>query len=232
MDLETLREKLDDEQFTALESFVNDLTGQRDSARKESIQHRQSLKAKAADLEKENESLKKAQSDLLERLGVESLEQIEELDPKGQAEAARQYEAKLKRLERDMQERQAAYDTLHNKHRSTLQTAAMQAAMQGHEWIDADLVSSYVQTRLVWDDDAVKFQADDGLTMDLKEGIQVLAKDKPHLVKAAGAGGSGYRGAPKSGVDAGPKVMTRNEFEALNPAARMTHIKSGGKVTD
>lgn len=231
MDLEALRESLDGERFTALETYVNDLIGQRDSARKESINGRQSLKTRATELESENAQLKKTQADLFERLGVESADQLAELDPKGQAEAAKQYEAKLKRIERDLQENQSAYEQLEAKHKGTLQEAAMRKAMTGHEWIDSDLVESFVASRLAWDDDSVKYKAEDGLLMDLGEGLQTLAKEKPHLLKASGAGGSGYRG-PRREKGEGPQTMVRTEFDALPPAARMKFVKEGGSITE
>lgn len=231
MDISQLKEQLGDETFADLQAYITDLEGQRDSARKESINHRHSLKQKAADLEEQNRLLTQQQTELFERLGVESADQLNELDPKGQAEAAKQFEAKLKRIERELSERQDAYQKLEQKHKGTLQEAAMRQAMAGHEWIDADLVASFVTSRLVWDDDAVRYKADDGLVMDLGEGLKTLAHEKPHLLKTAGAGGSGYRGT-RHEKDAGPKTKTRADFEALNPAARMDFIKGGGKLTD
>lgn len=231
MDIEELREPLGEERFTALQTYVGDLIGQRDSARKESINHRQSLKARATELEEENKNLRRMQEELFERLGVESVEQLAELDPKGQAEVAKQYEAKLKRLERDLNEKQEAYAQLDTKHKRTKQDAAMREALGSHEWIDGDLVASYVSGRLAWDDDKVRFQAEDGLLMDLKDGVEALAREKPHLLKSAGPGGSGYRGV-RHERDAGPQTMARAEFEALNPAARMTFVKGGGKLSD
>lgn len=231
MDLDKLKEALDEERFTELETYINDLVGQRDSARKESISGRQSLKAKASELEDENKALKRTQAELFERLGVQDIEQLSELDPKGQAEAAKQYEAKLKRIEKEMQEREQAYAQLETKHKGTLQEAAMRRAMADHEWIDADLVASFVNGRLAWDDDNVKYKADDGLLMDLTEGLQTLAKEKPHLLKSTGTSGSGYRGNRRE-MDGEQIALTRKEFDALNPAAKMKHVKSGGAITE
>ena len=44
MDIASLKEALGDEKFAALQSYVNDLTGQRDTARNESITGRKKLK--------------------------------------------------------------------------------------------------------------------------------------------------------------------------------------------
>lgn len=228
MELQPLRATLGEEHFAKLETYISDLESQRDAARQESISHRHSLKNRAAELEQENGALKKAQSDLLERLGVDSLESVAELDPKGQAELALQYEAKLKRIERDMQEKAAAYSELEARHKKSLMDAAMQRALAGHEWIDAEMMASYVAQKLVFEDDDVKFRAEDGLLMGLKDGVQSLAKNKPHLVKATGARGSGFQSSRD-----GEKVthMARASFESLTPAAKRDFLKSGGQLT-
>ena len=46
MDIEQLKEAIGDEKFAALKTYVDDLTGQRDAARNESITGRKGLKAK------------------------------------------------------------------------------------------------------------------------------------------------------------------------------------------
>jgi hypothetical protein len=230
MNLDALKDQLGDETHGELLKFVEDLTGQRDAARQESIKHRTSLKAKAGDLEQRNLELQRAQEEMLERLGVESMDQLKELDPKGQADAMKQYEAKLKRVEKDAADRQAAYDELHGRYRGSLQMTAMTKAMQSHEWIDSDLVSSFVSARLVMEDDQVLYRMDDGVTVSLAEGLQTLAKDKPHLLKAAGAGGSGYRGKAAN-ADAKPE-LTRAQLDALTPADRVKFFKSGGSLLE
>jgi hypothetical protein len=230
MNLETLKEALGEETHAALVQYVTELTGQRDAARNESIKHRTGLKAKVTELEKINADLSRTQEEMLERLGVESIEALTTLDPKGQAEAAKQYEAKLKRIERDLTERNGAYDELFNRYRGSLQDAALRKALTGHEWIDADLVASFVGARLAWEDDQVLYKTDAGGLVSLEEGLQVLAKDKPHLLKAAGAGGSGYRGKPVNG-DSKPS-LTRAQFEALPPADRSTFFRTGGQLSE
>ncbi len=230
MDLEKLKEALGEETHAELAQFVADLEGQRDSARQESIKHRSGLKAKVAELEQKNATLTRTQEEMLERLGVESLESLAELDPKGQADAVKQYEAKLKRMEREVAERAAAYEELNGRYRGSLQAAAMRKAMVGHEWIDTDLVEAYVGARLALEDDQVLYRAADGVNVPLEEGLQLLAKERPQLLKAAGAGGSGYRGKPANG-DAKPN-LTRAQFEALPPAERMTFVKTGGQLSE
>ena len=119
MDIEPLKEKLGDETFAKLQTYVNDLTGQRDAARSESITGRKGLKAQL-------EAAQAAQAKLLEKLGIDSIDEIDTLpDTKGAAEAVKQYEAKMKRLERERDDAAKARDEAAGKYRQTLQRAAV-----------------------------------------------------------------------------------------------------------
>lgn len=63
------------------------------------------------------------------------------------------------------------------------------------------------------------------------EGLQILIDAYPHrdtILKGTGATGGGAR----PGHGKGDKTLTRTEFEALDPSARMAHIKGAGQVVD
>ena len=106
MDIDALKDKLGDETFAKLKAHVDDLTGQRDAARNESINKRKALQT-------ENETLKAFKSKALEKLGVDSDEDLDALpDAKGQADAAKQFEAKLKKAERERDEAKAAAEAV------------------------------------------------------------------------------------------------------------------------
>ena len=123
MDIAALKEALGDETFTELETHINDLTGQRDQARNESIAGRKGLKQQVATLEA-------AQTSLLERLGVDSLDEIEELpDVAGMAEAGKQYEAKLKRLERQLNEATSAKEAIEGKFKDSRRDSLVTSAL-------------------------------------------------------------------------------------------------------
>src|SRR5262252_3484206 len=50
---------------------------------------------------------------------------------------------------------------------------------------------------------------------------------------ATGAGGSGAPGGKSGqGAGAGKSTLKRGDFDALDPAAKMEHVKSGGTITD
>lgn len=219
MDIESLKEALGDEKFTALKTYVDDLTGQRDAARQESITGRRGMKDKLAKLEAD-------QNALMERLGIDSLEDLDSLpDARGAAEAAKQYDAKLKRMERQLQEATAQRDEISGKFRGTLQRAAIAEAMAGHEFVARDLVETFVSQRLTWEGDDLLFKSEDGRMIPIKDGIAGIAKARPELLKSTGTGGAGVRASNAGG--GGAKTMTRAEFEALAPAQRVEAAKSG-----
>jgi len=102
MNIEELKEALGDK-YDGLKSYVDDLIAQREAARNESINGRKTLKARVNELEA-------LQTKLFDKLGVETVEDIESLpDGKGQAEAMKQFEAKVKRLERELAEDPGKY---------------------------------------------------------------------------------------------------------------------------
>lgn len=224
MDIEALKEKLGDETFTKLKTHLDDLTGQRDAARNESINKRKALQS-------ENDALKAFKAKALEKLGVDSDEDLDALpDAKGQAEAVKQFDAKLKRLERERDELKAAKEAADGKLRGTQQKAVIADALGRHEFVARDVVEAFVAPRLVWEGDEIMFKADDGKLVAVADGVAGLAKSRPELLKPAGAGGAGFKGSNAGG--GGAKTMTRGDFERLPPADRMAHVKGGGQVVD
>ena len=220
MDLETLKEALGDEKFAALKTYVDDLTGQRDAARNESITGRKGLRDKLTKLETD-------QAALLEKLGLDSLDDLANMpDAKGAAEAAKQFEAKTKRLERELAETRQAREQVEGKYKGTLQRAAVAEALGGHEFIARDIVESFIGQRLVWEGDDLLFKSDDGRLMPIKDGVAGIAKTRPELLKPTGSGGAGVRQG-NAGGSAGAKTMTRAEFEAMPPAAKVEAAKAG-----
>lgn len=224
MDIAALKDKLGDETFAKLSEFVDTLKSQRDEARQESIAGRKGLKDKVAALEG-------AQAKLLEKLGVDSLDDIESLpDAKGAAEAAKQYEAKIKRLERELGDATKARDEATGKFKGGLQKVAIAEALSGHEFVARDIVESYVERRLTWEGDDLYFKTDEGKLVSVKDGVAGVAKARPELLKAAGTGGAGVR-QPNAGSGGGAKTMSRADFEALEPQQRVQLAKEGVALT-
>ncbi len=225
MDIDSLKDKLGDETFAALKTYVSDLVGQRDTARNESISGRKKLKS---DLDAAHAVVAKA----LEKLGVENLEELETLpDAKGQGEALKQTETKLKRAERERAEALQQRDEALGKYRTSLQRAAIADALGGHEFVDRDVVESYVERRLVWEADELMFKTDDGKLVGVKDGVAGVAKAKPGLLKPTGTGGAGVRQSNASG-GGGMKTLTRNEYAAMTPEAKAAIDWKAVSLTD
>jgi hypothetical protein len=224
MDISALKEALGDETFSELETFVNDLQGQRDQARTESITGRKSLKEKAQTLEQQ-------QAMLMERLGIDSLEDIDNLpDPKGAADAAKQYETKLKRLERELTEERETREAAEGRFKESQKAANLAKALGQHEWLAPDIVESFISPRLEWEGDDLLFKTDEGKLTSVKDGVSGLAKARPELLKPTGAGGAGVRSNQAGGQDG--KTMTRAEFDSASQAQRAEFARSGGKVVE
>lgn len=223
MNLESLKDKLGAD-YAGLESYVNDLVGQRDAARKESLEGRKTLKAKV-------ESLEALRTRLFEKLGLGVEEDIDALpDAKGQAEAVKQFETRVKRLESELKTKAEALTALDAKHRAARLDAALSQALGGHEFIDREVVEDYLRRRVDWQDDQMLYKSEKGDLIPLAEGVTLLAQTKPHLLKSPGARGSGYNPNPQQGQ--GRAALTRAAFDALPPVAKVEHLKAGGAVTD
>jgi len=220
MDIAPLKEALGDEMFTELETYVGDLTGQRDQARNESISGRKGLKEKIANLES-------AQTSLLERLGVDSVDDIDELpDVAGMAEAGKQYEAKLKRLDRQLAEAKAAKDAVEGKYKDSRRDGIVSQALSEHNFLAKDMVAGFINSSLVWEGDDLLYKADDGNLISVKDGVAGIAKSRPELLQPTSAGGAGVRSTNARGTS-DAATMTRADFEALPPEKRMEMSNDG-----
>lgn len=223
MDLNQFKEALGDEKFTALQGYVNDLVGQRDTARNESITGRKGLKAKL-------DAAEATQAALLEKLGLSSAEELDGLpDIKGMADAAKQLDARIKRAERERDEAKKVADDATGKYRASLQKAAIAEALSGHDFVARDILETHISQRLQWEGDEIFFKSDDGKLIPVKDGVAGIAKTRPELLKPTGTGGAGVRQANAGG--GGGKTMTRAEFEALPPAQRVEQAKAGVQLT-
>lgn len=223
MDIESLKGKqIDEETFGKLKSHIEDLAGQRDAARAESISGRKAMKA-------ENAQLKEREARYLDKLGIDSFDDLEALPaPTGQAEALKQYETKLKRVERDLAEAIKRAESATAERDADRRQAAIARAVAKHGFIDAEDAATLIGARLQTDGDEIFFKADGGKLVPLDDGAAWLAKTKPHLVKAAQAAGSGHR---DGGGGSNASTMTRAQFDALPPARKVELAKAGVSLT-
>lgn len=224
MDIGQLKEAIGDERFSELETYIGDLTSQRDQARNESIDKRKALQATVKTLEQQ-------QSTLFEKLGVDSIDEIDDLpDSRGAAEAAKQYEVKLKRLERELETKDSALQQAETKFRDSQRSLALSAALDGHKWLAKDVVEGFVTPRLTWEDDQLLYKTDDEKLVSVKDGIAELAKARPELLEPTGTGGAGVNTRKAGGQDG--KTMTRADFDAASQQQRAEFVRSGGRVSE
>lgn len=194
MDIATLKEKLEPSEFEELTQHVEKLVAKADTAVSESISQRKGLKA-------ENERLKTLNAQIMEKLGIVDAEELDTLpDLKGQADAAKQYEVKMKRLERDLAEKNEALNQLTVSQRRDRQAALLAKAMQSHEWINPEVVQTFVSQGITWEDETPFYQTKEGKLVSLDEGAKLIAQTMPELLKSRGAGGSGYNPANSGGI--------------------------------
>lgn len=187
MDIEKLKTKLDADEFAELSAHVAKLVEKAETAVNESINGRKGLKA-------ENERLKALNTQIMDRLGIAEPDELESLpDLRGQAESAKQFEAKVKRLERELQDKSSALESLSAQRRADQQSAMLAKAMQSHEWINPRVVETYLKDSISWEDDQPFYKSDDGKLVGLEDGVKLIAQTMPELLKSHGAGGSGYR---------------------------------------
>ncbi len=169
----------------------------------------------------------------LEKLGIESAEELDNLpDAKGQADAMRQAETRLKRLERDLADKTKAFDELQGKYTGERRERAIAEAVAKHPFIDPDDARALIGGRVVQEGDDLLFNGPDGKAVPLADGVAWFAKTKTHLVRAQGndGGGSGFKGSRQDG--GGARQITRAEFDAMSPGDRSAALKGGAQLTD
>ncbi len=215
MDIDTLKEHLPDETFEQVAKAFNDLIGQRDQARSESISGRKTLKETNAKLENEVQMFR-------EVLGVESPDEL--ADKNVGVDQSQQYEAKLKKYARDLETVQEQLNSALTARRQTEAKLQLSSALNEHDWVDKDVVESYVANSVIWEGDELYYKATDGNIMSVADGVATLAKSRPQLLQPTGAGGAGVRSSNARGI-AEDEPMTRAEFDAL-PAIKKAEVAS------
>lgn len=225
MDLDTLKEPLGEETHSALTEYVTGLQSALAKARDESINHRKSLKSRVESLEGENGLFR-------EKLGLDPDFDINDLgDIKADTEAAKQFEAKVRRLERENGALRNQNQELESSYKGSKLETQLAKAMSKFDFVDPDFVSYYIKSNATWEDEEILVKHDDA-QLPLSEAVATIAKQKPHLLKARGAGaGSGH--PPGSGRSGGQgNTMTRQEFRALSPQDKMRLSKEGVKLVN
>lgn len=233
-DLDALKGKtIDDKLHGEIAAHLAELTsraetaeGKARTAQKESMDGRKQLKAE--------------RDAAFEKLGVTTLDELEALpEPKGQGEALKQFEARLKKAEREKADAVAALSDLQGRYSAERREAAVMKAVASHPFIDADDARALISLRVKAEGDDFLFESADGKLVPLADGAAWLAKTKPHLVRAPGDGatGSGFKGSSQGGGGVNPFAKdTFNLTEQVrlareNPAQAQALKAAAGLVT-
>lgn len=227
-DLDSLKDKLDGATLDKLRSHVDELSTRAETAEdkartaaKESIAGRKTLKAE--------------RDAAFEKLGVSTLDELEALpDAKGQADAVKQVETKLKKAERERDEAIQARDQATGTLKGLTREQSIAQALEGLKFKNPADVRVLLQSRVVEEGDELRFRTDDGKLVPLKDGAAWFAKTRPDYVEAQGDGGqgSGFKGTPGAGGGGKEKTMTRAQFDAADHAQRSEFAKAGGQVVE
>lgn len=189
MDIETLKEKFSPEKFDALKSYVEGEAAKLKTVRKKADEYAARLRDADA-----------LSARMMERLGIASAEELDSLpDAKGQAEAFKQAEVRIKRLEAELTAAAKERDTLTKTLRESRQAAILAKTLAGHDVVDADVVGAFISSRLQWDGDDLLYRTDTDALVPVKDGVASLLKSRPALVKTPGARGSGMKPAARGG---------------------------------
>jgi len=113
--------------------------------------------------------------------------------------------------------------------------AAMLLASELADGTNAELLSTFISPRLKSTEDGLKILDSNGqLTVSTIEDLKTEFQNNSRylsLLKGNQSSGGGATGGNKGG-SAADKVITRGEFEAMNPKKKMEFVKSGGTTTD
>jgi hypothetical protein len=111
---------------------------------------------------------------------------------------------------------------------------AMSIAMQLADGFNAELLSEKIAQRLKYTDEGVKvLDANGQLTVSTVEDLKKEFSNNERyasLLKGNQSSGGGAIGGKNSG--AAGKLLTRAEFDAMNPVKKMEFIKADGKLTN
>ncbi len=186
-----------------------------------------------AEIKAENERLKKHLNELLNetKAAKEKRRKVEE-------EAARKrgdFEALLRSSEQEREQLKKERDELKSLFaKKTIKSEALKMASKLADGDNVELLSDFIQRRLKVIGEEIKVTDKNGnLTVSTIADLEKeFSNDKKFAALLKGKQSSGGGATGGSGGAAGKNVITRTEFDALTPAAKMKFVKGGGAVVD
>lgn len=211
MNIESLKgQTIDDATLAKLTEYVGGLQSRADTA-----------EGKARTAQAESISGRKGKdaviSKLMEKLGIDSPDDIDSLpDAKGQAEASKQMEAKLKKMERERLDAVTALQDVQSKYSADKKALAIDRALSAHQFVDMDDARAIFGGRIKSEGDDLLFDSGDGKMVNLNDGAAWLAKNKTYMVKAPTATGSGFKAGAGPASPNAPTLSTEAIYAARN----------------
>lgn len=183
-------------------------------------QQTESMRAKMNELlgekKREQEERRKAQEEAAKKAG--DYEQLY----KSQQQKTEEYQQQLEQLQQTIAQKEE-------------QAAALTVANQLADGASAELLATFIGNRVKYTQDGIKILDSQGqLTVNSLEDLASEFKNDPKfsaLIRGSQSSGGGAIGNTGSS-GAAPKVMSRSEFDKLDPVAKMKFSKSGGTLTD
>lgn len=191
MDITKLKDRLEPEDYAALEKHVADLLEQTDAARMELTEGR---KGKTQEIER----LQAQQAAILKALGLSLPEELDSVpDMAARRADMERLAAQEKRLQKKLEAATVERDQAQAKLQGTLKRQALNKALAKHDFVDRDVVEAYIEPRLQWDGDDLIYVSEAGVPSSLEDGIKGLVRSKPSLLRnlEQGAGVPGSHGA-------------------------------------
>ena len=189
---------------------------QYEELKKETDAMRAKMNELLGEKKREQEERRKAQEEAAKKAG--DFEQLY----KSQEQKTLEYQQQLEELQQTIAKKEE-------------QSTAMSIANKLAEGHNAELLATFIQNRVKYTQDGIKILDSSGqLTVATPEDLASEFKNDPKfsaLIRGSQSTGGGAVGNSGSG-GAAPKVMSRQEFDKLDPAGKMKFTKSGGTLTD
>ena len=208
MDIDALKGvKLDDTLHAQLSAFVASAIARAEAAE---TKYR-AAKKEGAESQK---GIAAERDAAFEKLGITDADELEALPSgRGAGDAAKQYEAKLKKAEREKAEALASLNDLNSKYVKDKRDLAIERAIGAQGFIDPEDARAILERRIKSEGDDFLFETADGKLVPLSDGAAFIAKTKPHLVKAPqGRSGSGAKPGDFSGAATAKNPWAKDTF--------------------
>jgi len=160
-----------------------------------------------------------------EHQGIEDDADLDALPPKSKdvaTEAAKQYEVKLKRQEREIADLTAKLAESVTRSRKERERAVIAEAVAAHDFSDdaKPYVVDHLSAKMAWesDEDGPQYKESNGKTLSIRDAVAGIAATKPGLLKPTGTGGAGVRSGHAGSVGNGKDLSHLSPVERLNAA--------------